>query len=162
MVNEQMGIEEIGKRMKILADKWKPSFAIFEVNGFQSAVAKEAQQIPGMPPIAHVVAQQAKYVRATPAMIAAENGQIHLPSQGMGDVPLPWVRAFTQQAIQFRGVGDEDDDMIDVLSYAILRKNSLGMRKDVAVVGEAPPVVEYEQPLMPEDWTIGASRFLIG
>ena len=160
MVNEQMGAEAIPRRLKILSDKWSPAFIIFEVNGFQTTVAKGAQQIPGMPPISHVTAFQSKIVRAYPAMVACEQRQIHIPRQGPQFEPQPWLRPLVQQLIQFRGVGDETDDMVDTVSYAILKKNSLGMRKDVAAVGIAPEPVEYAQPVMPDDWTAGAHRLL--
>ena len=71
---------------------------------------------------------------------------------------MAWVRNFIQQATQFRGVGDETDDMVDVLAYAILRKNALGMRKPVDTVGTPPAPAPYVQPVTTDDWRVGGVR----
>src|SRR3984885_4324758 len=54
-----------------------------------------------------------KLVRATPAIIKAESGQIYLPKMAV------WVDEFIGEYVRFKGQGDDHDDHVDVLSYAI-------------------------------------------
>ena len=54
-----------------------------------------------------------KLSRATPAIIKAESGQIYLPKSA------PWVDEFIGEHVRFKGEGDDHDDQVDVLSYAV-------------------------------------------
>ena len=73
-----------------------------------------------------------KLSRATPAIIKAESGQIYLPKSA------PWVDEFIGEYVRFKGEGDDHDDHVDVLSYAV---QSMRTRTDVQtmIVGTGAP-----------------------
>ena len=52
-------------------------------------------------------------VRATPAFIRAEAGQVYLPA---GEPP--WVGPFVEELVAFTGLDDPHDDCVDVFAYA--------------------------------------------
>jgi predicted phage terminase large subunit-like protein len=113
MVRERLGVEGIVPRLRRLAAQYAPDFVVMEANGFQVALAKEAKRTPGLPAIREVTPEgKGKLVRATPAIIRAESGQIFLPSKA------PWAECFLEELTTFTGMDDKHDDQVDVLSYA--------------------------------------------
>jgi predicted phage terminase large subunit-like protein len=113
MVRERLGVEGIVPRLRLLAERYNPGFVIMEANGFQVALAKEARRTPGIPAVREVTPEsRSKLVRATPAIIRAESGQIFLPERAA------WVEAFLEELATFTGMEDRHDDQVDVLAYA--------------------------------------------
>jgi predicted phage terminase large subunit-like protein len=113
MVRERLGVEGIVPRLRRLAAQYAPDFVVMEANGFQVALAKEAKRTQGLPAVREVTPEgKGKLVRATPAIIRAEGGQVFLPRQA------PWIEAFLEELTTFTGQDDRHDDQVDVLAYA--------------------------------------------
>jgi predicted phage terminase large subunit-like protein len=113
MVRERLGVEGIVPRLRRLSELYHPDFVVMEANGFQVALAKEAKRTQGLPAIREVTPEgKGKLVRATPAIIRAESGQIFLPRQAA------WVECFLDEMTTFTGMDDRHDDQVDVLAYA--------------------------------------------
>lgn len=114
MVSERLPIEGIIKRVLEVSQKWKAQWASFEATGFQIALVNAARRVPGMPPVRELSHQgREKFVRATPAIIKAESGQIFLMDRA------EWRKTFVDELTAFTGVEDRHDDQVDCLSYAV-------------------------------------------
>jgi predicted phage terminase large subunit-like protein len=115
VVRERIPLEGIIPRLKRVCETYRPRFVIFEATGFQQALVGQAQRTEGMPAIKQVLPEgKGKLVRATPALIRAESGQLFLLHQA------PWVKAFVEECVRFTGLDDPHDDQVDVLAYAAL------------------------------------------
>lgn len=116
VVRDRLTVDRIVPRLAAACQEWRPDWVGMEANGFQVAVAREAQRTPGIPAVRELShAGRSKLVRATPAIIRAEQRQIHLPLS-----PEPWVKPFVDELVRFRGDGDLHDDQVDVLAYAVV------------------------------------------
>ena len=116
MVRERLGVDRIVPRLLEVCRAWRPEWVGMESTGFQVAVANAARRTPGMPAVRDLSHQgKGKLVRATPAIIKAEAGQILLPAEAVA-----WKKPFVDELIQFTGDGDAHDDQVDVLAYAVI------------------------------------------
>lgn len=111
---ERLTPDKIPHRMAHVARQWDPQFYTFEDNGFQIAVVQAARRLPGMPPIREVGPQgKGKVVRATPAIVKSEAGQVFVPEPGPD-----WLEDFFDELERFRGE-DETNDQVDAFAYLI-------------------------------------------
>jgi predicted phage terminase large subunit-like protein len=121
MVRERLPLEQIVPRLRGLCEHYTPAFVSLESTGFQVALVKEARRWEGMPAIREVQPEgKGKLVRATPALIRAESGQVFLKEGA------PWVGAFVEELVQFTGLDDPHDDQVDVLAYAVIEMERPG------------------------------------
>jgi predicted phage terminase large subunit-like protein len=115
MIRSRPGVEGIVPQLVDVCSRHRPEWLGFEATGFQQAIVTEARRTSGLPPIRELSHEgKSKLVRATPAIIRAEAGQIFLPDTA------DWKEAFLEELARFSGRGDAHDDQVDVLSYAVL------------------------------------------
>ncbi len=113
MLRERVPLEAIVPRLKAVCDQWRPSFAALETGFFQGKLAQQARKLAGMVPVKELhPGGKSKLVRALPAVIRAEAGQIYLP------VEAPWLGDFLAELAVFVGADGGKDDQIDCLGYA--------------------------------------------
>jgi len=119
VVNKRLGVHEIPREMLAVALRHGVEFFGVEDTGFQVAVINEARKVPGMPPIRELSPNgKGKVVRATPAIIKAEAGQVFVPAHtGPRDAP-DWLMPFFDQLERFRGE-DEPNDMVDGFAWLV-------------------------------------------
>lgn len=121
VVRERIPLEGILPRLAGVCARHNPSFVAMEANGFQVFLAKEAKKMETMPAIREVKPEgKGKLVRATPAIIRAEAGQVFLPA---GEPP--WLNPFVEELVAFTGLDDPHDDQVDVLAYGVLQMGSV-------------------------------------
>jgi predicted phage terminase large subunit-like protein len=114
MVRERLGLEQIVPRLAQVCAVYGPSWVGIEGTGFQVGIYNEAKKWPGLPPIKQLTPEgKGKLVRATPAVVKAEAGQIYLPTRA------DWLDAFEEELLQFTGNSDRFDDQADCLFYAV-------------------------------------------
>jgi predicted phage terminase large subunit-like protein len=108
---ERMTPDKIPPAMLRFARRHGIEFYTFEDSGFQIAVVLEARKLNGMPPIREVAPRgKGKVVRATPAMVKAEAGQVYVP-----DPSPPWLDNWFDVLERFRGE-DEENDVVDAFA----------------------------------------------
>lgn len=135
MVRERLPLEGISKRVLEVCHKWKAGWVSFEATGFQMAVVNQARQTKGMPPVREMSHEgKGKLVRATPAIIKAESGQIFLRQPSDAELSALkdagktyWKKAFIDELTAFTGLDDRHDDQVDVLSYAVWQLPRMAM-----------------------------------
>lgn len=100
-----------------VASKYKIDHFVFESDGMQKAVVDIARSdFPNLPPIREVKhRQKKKLVRATKAIVRAENGYLFVPESA------PWKEKFFDELEAFTGENDAHDDQVDALSYAVMQ-----------------------------------------
>lgn len=140
VVREWLAIDRIVPRIADLCDDYAPLWVGIEDTGFQVAVVNAARRHARIPAVKGLSPEgKGKLVRATPAIIRCEAGQVFVPEQGP---QFPWVEDFLAELAQFTGDEDLDahDDQVDALAYAVqsLDRMDLG----------GPLVVEVED----SDW----------
>jgi predicted phage terminase large subunit-like protein len=102
--------------MALAANRWPVRYFVLEADGFQGAVATIARRDYSLPPIREVKHNgKGKVVRATQAMVYAEQGRLHLPVR-RGAEPA-WEDAFLEELEVFTGEDDRHDDQVDALGY---------------------------------------------
>lgn len=110
---ERMGVNSIPTKCLQVCREWNCEWLLFENVGFQGAVAQACRRMDGMPPVRETKpGNSSKLVFATPAIIMAENGQIHLKHGA------PWVKTYVDELCKFTGAEDKHDDQVDVTSTA--------------------------------------------
>ncbi len=115
MVRERLGVERIVPRTLEVAREHRASWIGVEASGFQVSLVNAARRTPGMPAVRELSHKgKGKLVRATPAIIKAEAGQLILPKVA------DWKRGLIAEMISFTGDGDRHDDQVDVVAYAVL------------------------------------------
>lgn len=126
MVRERLGIDRIVPRVFEVCQQWRPDWVGMEANGFQVAVARQAQQTPGIPAVRELSHEgKGKLVRATPAIIRAENHQIYMPQSRDQN---PWVKTLLDELVTVKLDGkDPHDDQADVLAYAVIGMGTGGV-----------------------------------
>jgi predicted phage terminase large subunit-like protein len=126
MVREQIPVEEIVRRLKRECARMRPEYVCIEGGFLQSAHVRAARKEWGMPAVREVdPGGKSKLVRATPAVIRCEAGQIYLPESA------PWLDDFLAELRVFTGVNDAHDDQVDVLAYAALQVEAGGEGMDM-------------------------------
>ncbi len=114
MIQEKMDIEMIVPRLEQICRGYELQWLGIEANGFQIGLVREARRNSHFPPIRELKpAGKSKLVRAIPAIIRAESGQIWVPEQAS------WLSSFFDELTHFTGLHDSHDDQVDVLSYAV-------------------------------------------
>ena len=75
-----------------------------------------------------------KLVRATPAIIKCEAGQVYLPESA------PWLEEFVAELVQFTGIEGQDaaDDQVDAFSYAVQSMNQFTPFERPVVIDNPP------------------------
>lgn len=108
---DRMTPDKIPPAMLRFARRHGIDFYTFEDSGFQIAVVMEARKVRGMPPIRELPPRgKGKVVRATPAMVKAEAGQVYVP-----DPAPPWLDNWFDVLERFRGE-DEENDVVDAFA----------------------------------------------
>lgn len=123
MERDRIPVEQIPTRLRAFCNRVRDFYGIpvtwagVEANGMQIGIATQCRLLDGMPPVKYLTpANQDKLARATPAIIAAEQGQIFVPLNNPA-----WLEAFLFELVQFTGnpKNDSHDDCVDCLSYAV-------------------------------------------
>lgn len=152
VVRERLGVDRIVPRLADVCRQYAPAFISFEANGFQLALAHAARRMPGMPPVRETEHYgRGKLVRATPAIIKAQSGQIYLPDGAA------WVRDYIQELVEFTGVDDAHDDQVDVTADAVSQ-----LPRMLADGPEQPPAANEHRYWRPERESHAAARGLWG
>jgi predicted phage terminase large subunit-like protein len=133
VVRERLPLDRIVPRLADVCQRWRPQSVGIEATGFQAAIVQEARRNPLVGGVVTELSPEGKgkLVRATPAVILAESGQLYLP------VAAPWLDDFEAELVQFTGDERQDahDDQVDALAYAVL------MMQGYYLLGGAGPAV---------------------
>jgi len=124
MVRERIPWEDILQRLKgecdEMARQHRPvEFAGSEDAFLQRVLIRLGRKVDGMPALRALNPNlgegksKSPLVRALPAIVRAEAGQIWIPEKN-----LPWVDTFKSEALVFTGSDKETNDIISTLSYA--------------------------------------------
>lgn len=119
VVRAKIPLDDIVPRIAKLCQEYEPSFVGIEDSGFQVAILNAARRHPRIPATRPLSPEgKDKLVRATPAIIRTEAGQVYLPEHCKAH---PWVEDFIAECVQFTGDPDEDahDDQVDMFAYAV-------------------------------------------
>lgn len=149
-------IPDIIPAIKRHVRRWRPGVVGIEAVASNNAIAAFLERSGPSPDNPNDVAMTVKrlspmgkdkLVRATPAMIRVERGQVYLPDMNSARFPLDDVEA---ELIAFTGTDeDANDDCVDTLSYAVEMIPSIGS-------GQAPRgAVQSAAPL---GYGIGAGK----
>lgn len=128
IVRLHLPIDQIVPRLWLDCQTWNPDWVGIEGVGAFAAIVKQAEKYEGphqgaagLPPIRTLTPEgKSKLVKATPAIVACEGGQVYLPH--LAD----WVEEFVSELIVFTGDDKKDpyDDQVDVLSYGVIHRDS--------------------------------------
>jgi predicted phage terminase large subunit-like protein len=111
---ERIALEQIAKHALRMCHRHNLSRFGCEATGFQTSVVNQMRKLAGMPPVMEMSHEgKGKLVRAQPAMVMCEAGQVFLPIDG------PWVEPFIEECCAFTGDGDRFDDQVDMFSYGV-------------------------------------------
>lgn len=125
---------DILRALKAAYRQWRYSYAVIEATGLGKAVYQAAMRS-GLP-VQPVYPHNDKVMRATDAMIRAEQGRIWLP-----EYPGPaWLKPLEDELFTWTGHPQQADDQIDALSHAANN-----------VSWEASYSDRQEDPDLPED-----------
>jgi predicted phage terminase large subunit-like protein len=116
VVRQRLAIDAIVPAIAGVCRRWKPHWAGIESTGFQIGILNAAQKHPDIPVVKGLEPQgKGKLVRATPAIIKCEAGQVYLPEAA------PWLEEFVAELVQFTGIEGQDaaDDQVDCLAYGV-------------------------------------------
>lgn len=129
VLRERLPPNAIPGLLQRAARLWPISFFAVEADGFQTAVVGVARRdYPGLPPIREVKHQgKGKLVRATRAIVRAENRELWVPKE------CEWKRSFFNELEEFTGIDDAHDDQVDALAYAIEQFGRKGIVEGVDV-----------------------------
>jgi predicted phage terminase large subunit-like protein len=123
VVRKRLPIDAIVPTIAGVCQRWKPSWVGIESAGFQIAILNAAQRHPGIPTVMPLEPEgKGKLVRATPAIIKCEAGQVFLPESA------PWLEDFVAELVQFTGIEGQDaaDDQVDCVAYAVQQLDRYG------------------------------------
>ena len=114
VLRKQLDVGDIVPTLADLCRRWGPSFVGMESVAFQRLLVLEAAKNPHIPPIHELKpAGKGKLARAVAAIVKAERKEIHLPHDE------PWLDDFVTELAGFTGSGDQHDDQVDCLAYAV-------------------------------------------
>lgn len=137
VVRERLPLDGIVPRLAEVCGRWRPSWCGLEAVGFQAGLVTEARRHPEIDAVVVELHPEGrdKLVRATPAILLAEQGGLYLPESA------PWRADFVAELQQFTGDAKQDahDDQVDVLAYAALarRYHYVGATDQPTVVDRA-------------------------
>ena len=138
MVREHLPIDEIVPRIQQVCERWHPMFCAIEGSGFQIGIVRSAEKCPGIPGVVKLDPEgKGKLVRATPAIVRCERGQVYVLDQA------PWLEDFESELVQFTGNEKEDahDDQVDCLAYMVQQLDRSGPFKSFAASAPKRPVI---------------------
>ena len=138
MVREHLPIDEIVPMIRSVCERWKPLFVAIEGSGFQIGIVRAAEKCPGIPGVVKLDPEgKGKLVRATPAIVRCERGQVYLLDNA------PWLEDFESELVQFTGNEKEDahDDQVDCLAYMVQQLDRSGPFKSFAASAPKRPVI---------------------
>lgn len=147
VVRDWIALQDITDRVRDVAVSNNSDFVGIEAVNFQWAIVHLARRTEDMPPVKAISASVAKInmqkgkkgklVRATPAIVKAEAGEIFLPTYGA------WLEDFVAELVLFTGDDKKDsfDDQVDCLAYGVLQVNFA-----MAVQEKGPPEPDPERP----------------
>lgn len=110
MVRFRKEIPDIVKKLKEVYAVWKPLYFVVDQTGVGRGVLQYAMRL-GMP-VKAVRCGSDKVVSSTEAQIRMEQGRIWLPQEA------PWKEIVEGELFSWTGTPNEEDDIIDTLSYA--------------------------------------------
>lgn len=120
---ERWPVERVVASLADICDRWHPSFVVMEEVFMQSAYVRQARANPRIPTV-HAInpGGKSKLVRATPAILRAEAGQVYLPQEAH------WLEDFVSECCAFTGDEslDAHDDQVDALAYAVMSIDRFG------------------------------------
>jgi predicted phage terminase large subunit-like protein len=120
VLRKRLPVDEIPEALRDLCQRWQASYLGIESVAFQIAILKAAQKLAGCPPVTGLEPQgKGKLVRATPAIIACQGGQVYLP------LHAPWLDAFESELVRFTGdeKNDSSDDQVDAFAYCVQQRD---------------------------------------
>src|SRR5262249_27125284 len=139
VVRERIPLEKIVPELLAVCEEWLPSYVSVESGFFQNAIIRQARQTAGMPPVQAVSPEgKSKTVRALPALVLAEAGQVFLPREAS------WLDDFLSELLAFTGDDDLHDDQVDMTSLAVLSMDRYATEID----DDAGPIVIGQRPQM--------------
>lgn len=130
MVRKWLDIDDIPKEIQAVFEGFGAMWAGIEDNGFAIGITRACQRL-GLTVKSLSPEGKGKLVRATPAIIRAENGQIFLPEKGgvswVGDEA--WCEDWVAEHIQFTGIDGMDayDDQVDNTAYMVQELHRMGL-----------------------------------
>lgn len=139
MVRERIPLERIVPRIAEVCAGFSPLWVGIEADSFQAYIANDARKCEGIPAVHNLSHEcKAKLVRATPAIIRANAGQIYVPERGPS---FPWVEDFLAELAQFTGdeKNDSHDDQVDALAHVCNALDRFGLSGPVAVEPDPDP-----------------------
>jgi phage terminase large subunit-like protein len=149
VVAERLGHENIVPRLNEVCAIYRPQWVGIEADGFQVFVVTEARSTvlvngrwlkkhQAIPTVHELETEgKGKVVRAQPAIIRFENGEIYLPATDK----FPWVEPFENELTSVTGFDDVHDDQFDIMAWAVLALDHLGFGGNVGeplVLGTRP------------------------
>jgi predicted phage terminase large subunit-like protein len=118
VVRNRLALDAIVPEVAEVCQRWHPGWVGLEANGFQMGLVLEARRHAGIKAVVVELEHQGrdKLIRATPAILLAEQGGLWLPEWA------PWLDDFEAELRQFTGDDKRDpfDDQVDALAYAVL------------------------------------------
>lgn len=125
VVRERIAVEHVVGRLAEACLLWRPLWCALEDGFLQSAYIREAGRTFGVPQVRRMDPGRvgSKLVRATPAVLAAENGKLYLPEERR-----PWLEAFLAELCSFTGddTRDAHDDQVDALAWLVIALDRMG------------------------------------
>ncbi len=117
VVRDRIAVEGIVPRLLELCLQWQPAYVVMENEFLQSAYVREARRTPGIPTV-HAISTEgrSKLVRATPAILRAEQGTIYIPER-----EVHWREDYLGELCAFTGDEKEDahDDQVDATAHLV-------------------------------------------
>jgi predicted phage terminase large subunit-like protein len=123
VIRGQWGLEAIVPRIAAAAARYEPTWVGIEATGFSWAIVHAARRHPGIGTVRGLEPEgKGKLVRATPAIIRCEQGQLLFPEAA------PWLEDFEVELCLFTGDPDADahDDQVDALAWAVQEVDRAG------------------------------------
>jgi predicted phage terminase large subunit-like protein len=159
VVRKRLAIDRIAPEIAEACRRWKPQWVGIEATGFQVAILEAARRQPGVPSVQPLEPEgKGKLVRATPAIIHCEAGQVFLPESA------PWKEDFVAECVQFTGDEKQDahDDQVDCLAYAVQQLDRFGTFEMAKAVEGPPPSPMRERICGPSHGPGMARRHILG
>ena len=159
VVRERLAIDAIVPTIASVCQRSKPQWVGIESNGFQIGILNAAQRHPDIPTVQGLEPEgKGKLVRATPAIIRCEAGQVYLPESA------PWKEDFVAECVQFTGDEKQDahDDQVDCLAYAVQQLDHYAPFETARCVEGPPPSPMHEHICGPSHGPGMARRHILG
>jgi predicted phage terminase large subunit-like protein len=119
VMRERIAVERVVGRLADFCLQWRPMWLAIEDAFQQSAYIRQARNTFGVPTLMRMEPGKmgGKLVRATPAILRAENGLLHLPERRPH-----WMEAYRAELCGFTGdpTKDAHDDQVDATAYLVL------------------------------------------